>query len=78
MQHLHCGLELRHNLIFATLVTDQGTLVIKKTLPNNLDALLAFLEPYRLQLDDVVMEETENWRMLAGPLAEHGFHTTVI
>jgi len=75
---LHCGLELRHNDILAALVTDDGKVLIKKTMPNNAEALISFLEPYRPQLSDITMEETENWRMLVGPLAEHGFRTQVI
>ena len=75
---LHCGLELRHNNIYAALVTEQGKVLVQKVMPNNLEILIEFLEPYRSQLTDVTMEETENWRMLVGPLAEHGFHTIVI
>ena len=75
---LTCGLELRHNDIFVALVTEDNKVVVKKLMPNNLEILIEFLEPYRSQITDVVMEETENWRMIAGPLAERGFRTTVI
>jgi len=43
-----------------------------------MSALIFFLEPYRPQQSDVIMEETDNWRMLVGPLAEHGFRTQII
>jgi len=75
---LHCGLELRHDNIFAALVTEDNKIVVKKLMPNNLESLVEFLEPYRSQITNVIMEETANWRMIAGPLAERGFRTTVI
>jgi len=52
--------------------------LIKKATPNNAEALISFLEPYRPQLSDIIMEETENWQMLVGSLAENGFRTQVI
>jgi len=47
-------------------------------MPNNLESLVELLEPYQSQIIDVIIEETENWRMIANPLAERGYRTTVI
>lgn len=75
---LHCGLELRKNDVAASLINNEGDVMVKKVIANNLESIAAFLEPYRPQLSDVTMEETENWRSLAGALAERGFKTQVI
>ena len=75
---LHCGLELRKNDISASLINEQWDVMVKKIMPNNLELIAAFLDPYRPQLGNVVLEETEHWRSLAGGLAERGFKTQVI
>ena len=75
---LNCGLELRYNDVSAALVNEQGDVVVRKVIPNNVELIVAFLEPYRSQLGDVVVEQTENWRSVVGALAERGFKTMVI
>lgn len=75
---LHCGLELRKNDVSAALVNQEGDVVVRKVIPNNLKLITAFLEPYRSQFGNVVLEETKNWCSLAGVLAERGFKTLVI
>lgn len=75
---LNCGLELRYNDVSAALVNEQGDVVVRKVIPNNVELIVAFLEPYRSQLGDVVVEQTENWRSVVGALAERGFNTMVI
>jgi len=52
--------------------------MVQKVMPNNLESIANFLEPYRPQLGNVVLEETENWSSLVGPLAERGYKTQVI
>lgn len=75
---LYCGLDLHRDNVSAALVNEQGDVVVRKVIPNNLELIVAFLEPYRSQLSSVVIEETENWRSLVGALAERGFRTMVI
>jgi len=75
---LHCGLELRKNDVSVSLVNEQGDVMVQKLMPNNLESIANFLEPYCSQLGNVVLEETENWSSLVGPLAERGYKTQVI
>lgn len=49
------------------IVTDESDrVVVEKRLPDDLEKILAFLQPWRAAMMGVVVESTFNWYWLAG------------
>ncbi len=69
----YSGIDL-HSTNNMTVVTDEaGRIVCQQRLPNELDAVLATLEPYRAPLAGVVVESTYNWYWLVDGLQAAGY-----
>ena len=69
----YSGIDL-HSTNNVTVVSDEADRVLcRQRLPNELDAVLATLEPYRAQLAGVVVESTYNWYWLVDGLQAAGY-----
>ena len=70
---LYAGIDL-HSTNSVIVVQDHEDKVIKrKRLPNDLETILAWLEPFRDALVGSVVESTYNWYWLVDGLQEHGY-----
>lgn len=70
---LYGGIDL-HSTNCVVVVQDQEDKAIRRgRLPNALDSILAWLEPFRGRLVGLVVESTYNWYWLVDGLQEHGY-----
>ncbi len=70
---LYAGIDLHSNNNVAVVQDEEDKVVAKRRLPNDLGAVLGFLEPYRKDLVGVVVESTYNWYWLVDGLMDHGY-----
>ncbi len=68
----YTGIDLHSNTNHTGIV-DGTKRLVKKQLPNNLERILEFLEPYKSEIVGVVVESTYNWYWLVDGLQEAGF-----
>jgi transposase len=57
----YCGIDLHANNSVVALTDHQDRVVAQKRLPNELAAIIRFLEPWTGELAGVVIESTYNW-----------------
>lgn len=55
------------------IIDEQGEMVYKKRLANELDVIVQALEPYYLEISSIVVESTFNWYWLVDGLMERGY-----
>ncbi len=67
------GIDLHSNNNYLGISDGGDKRLLKKRLPNRGDAVLAELEPYRLDLRGIVVESTFNWYWLVDTLMENGY-----
>jgi transposase len=73
MKKHYVGIDLHgNNSVIGVLDEDQRQVFVQKT-PNNLEVILAFLEPYKETIVGIVVESTFNWYWLVDGLMEHGY-----
>jgi transposase len=70
---LYGGIDLRSNNCVFNLVDEEGRVVLKKRLSNNLEMILGLLDPHRDALAGLVVESTYNWYWLVDGLMEAGY-----
>jgi len=70
---LYAGVDLHSNNNYLGIMDQKDKRVHKKKLPNELSEVLRELEPYRAELEGVVIESTFNWYWLADGLIENGY-----
>jgi transposase len=70
---LYAGIDLHSNNNVAVVQDDEGNVVGRRRLPNDLATVCAWLEPYRKDLAGVVVESTYNWYWLVDGLRERGY-----
>jgi len=70
---LYTGIDLHSNNNVIVIQDEQDKVMKRKRLPNNLDTVLMWLEPYRNSIAGVVVESTYNWYWLVDGLQEHGY-----
>ena len=70
---LYCGIDLHSNNSFIVIIDEDDKVVCRQRQPNDLDVILATLEPYRDDLVGVVVESTFNWYWLVDGLEDSGF-----
>ena len=70
---LYAGVDLHSNNNYLGIMDQKDKRVHKKKLPNELPEVLRELEPYRAELEGVVIESTFNWYWLADGLIENGY-----
>ena len=70
---LYGGIDLHSNNSVIVLLNENGDVVSRKRLPNQLPKILAMLKPYQEQLTGLVVESTYNWYWLVDGLIEAGY-----
>lgn len=70
---LYCGIDLHSNNSLISVIDEQDVVVNEKRLPNDIDTIAAFLQPYHAQLQGVVVESTYNWYWLVDGLRARGY-----
>lgn len=70
---LWCGIDLHSNNSFVVIIDEHDKVVCRQRLPNDLDVILATLEPYRGDLLGVVVESTFNWYWLVDGLQDSDY-----
>jgi transposase len=69
---LYGGIDLHSNNSVIHLVDENGALVVKKRMANDLAMILALLQPYIDSIVGLVVESTYNWYWLVDGLMEAG------
>jgi len=72
---LYAGIDLHSNNSFLGISDEEDRRHYKKRLPNQVDIILAELEPYRADLVGIVVESTFNWYWLVDVLMDNGYKT---
>lgn len=70
---LYCGIDLHSNNSVISIVDETDRRMFEKRMPNDLEAILTSLEPYRGELTGIVVESTFNWYWLVDGLMENGY-----
>jgi transposase len=70
---LYAGVDLHSNNNYLGIIDQKDKRVYKKKLPNKLPIVLEELEPYRAELEGVVVESTFNWYWLVDGLMDNGY-----
>jgi len=68
----YAGIDLHSNNSVIHLVDENGALVVKKRMANELARMLALLQPYIGSIVGLVVESTYNWYWLVDGLVEAG------
>ncbi len=70
---LYCGIDLHSNNHVAVVIDEEDRRIVEKRLPNNLQATLDLLAPYRDRLVSIAVESTFNWYWLVDGLMDAGY-----
>ena len=70
---LYAGDDLHSQNNVLSLRDETGRVIRRRRLPNELEAVLRELEPYREQLEGIAVESTYNWYWLVDGLQEAGY-----
>lgn len=70
---LYAGIDLHSNNNYTGIIDEQVQRVFGKKLNNSLPQVLSALEPYKDDLNGVVVESTYNWYWLVDGLQEEGY-----
>ena len=73
MQTLYAGIDLHSNNNVVVVVNEEDTVVYRKRLRNELDAVTGALSPFEKDLSGVVVESTYNWYWMVDGLMDHGY-----
>jgi len=69
----YAGIDLHSSNNYTAIIDEQDRRLFGKRLPNELDAVLSALNPFRESLEGVVVESTYNWYWLVDGLQEAGY-----
>ena len=70
---LYAGIDLHSNNNYLAISDEEDRRLYQKRLLNQPEVILAALEPYRLELEGIVIESTFNWYWLVDLLLENGY-----
>src|SRR3990172_12437188 len=70
---LYCGMDLHSTNTYCAIMDENRKRVFERRLPNQPKVILGFLEPYRADLEGIVIESTYNWYWLVDLLQENGY-----
>jgi len=70
---LYGGIDLHSNNSVIHIIDEQGHVVFKKRITNDLEKIKAYLRPYSHELTGLVVESTYNWYWLVDGLMECGY-----
>jgi transposase len=69
----YSGMDLHSTNTYTAIMDETRKRVIDRRLPNQPNLILGFLEPYRADLQGIVIESTYNWYWLVDLLQENGY-----
>jgi transposase len=70
---LYSGIDLHASNGYLGILNENNGIVFKRKLANNLRKILAVLEPFREEMEGIVVESTFNWYWLVDGLMDHGY-----
>jgi transposase len=70
---VYVGVDLHSNNNYVGIINEANVALFRKKLPNDLDKVLAVLEPFRKDIAGVVVESTYNWYWYVDGLMEKGY-----
>ena len=70
---VYAGIDLHSSNNYVGIINDQDQRLYGKRLPNRLNDVLMALEPFKDNLEGVVVESTYNWYWLVDGLEKHGY-----
>ena len=70
---LYAGMDLHSSNTYLGIMDDKFKRVFNKRLKNDLSLILANLEPFREELNGIVVESTYNWYWLVDGLMDNGY-----
>src|SRR5262245_37247917 len=70
---LYGGIDLHSNNSYIVLIDGSGTVVVRSRMGNEIGRVLQTLQPYREQIDSLVVESTYNWYWLVDGLKAAGY-----
>ena len=73
MGELYVGMDLHSSNTYTGIITKEFKRVFGKRLPNDLPVILGALEPFRNEIQGIVVESTYNWYWLVDGLMDFGY-----
>jgi transposase len=73
MGELYVGMDLHSSNNFTGIMTKEFKRIFGKRLPNDLPVIVGALEPYRHEIQGIVVESTYNWYWLVDGLMDAGY-----
>ena len=70
----YAGIDLHSSNNYLGIIDEKDKRLYSKRLPNRLNDVLLALEPFRDQLEGIVVESTYNWYWLVDGLQDHGYN----
>ena len=70
---MYAGIDLHSSNNYIGIIDEQDKRIFGKRLDNHLPTVLSVLEPFKSQLDAIVIESTYNWYWLVDGLQDNGF-----
>jgi transposase len=74
----YSAIDLHSNNNYLAIIDQDGRTVLSRRLANDLEVVLAALEPYRAELDGVAVESTYNWYWLVDGVVDAGHRTLLV
>jgi transposase len=71
---LYAGIDLHANNGYLGILNEDNRIVFTGKLANDLGKIVGVLEPFRDEIEGVVVESTFNWYWLVDGLMDHGYH----
>ena len=75
---LYSAIDLHSTNSYIAVLDQDLSVVGQRKLTNDLDAILAFFEPYRRDLEGVAVESTFNWYWLVDGLMDAGYRAHLV
>ncbi len=69
----YAGIDLHSSNNYIGIMDQNNKRIVGRKLPNSLNIILKFLDPFKADLRGVVIESTYNWYWLADGLQDHGY-----
>jgi len=70
---LYAGIDLHSSNNYLGIINEEDQRIYKHKLPNDMGTILNALEPFKGEIEGVVVESTFNWYWLVDGLMEHGY-----
>jgi transposase len=70
---LYCGIDLHARNLYLVILNGLLKVIFQRRVSNDLDVIVAALEPYREAIAGIAVESTFNWYWLVDGLMDHGY-----